>query len=294
MRIILSALALLALPARAGDPFACVADDVVAAFLGNSYSGSLPEYSTEVPDEFTRLPLPEGFSLVGSRSEGSKITVVYRSADDKQGAYRAAIDVLEDKGWRELRRAGDVRGGFQSEHLPSHAFLCREGARFSLTVTAVKRASRTLVSYLQGTTGVRCDYPGVPSWAAVPGEDQMPPMPALSLPRGVTARHPGGSGGDGQFTSFVDVSAPGDRQAVAAHLETQIREQGWQRQGSWENDAAAGSTWTRSINEARDAVATLLLMQTGAGTARLSISVTWGPAPAGGVRWADPAAGPGS
>lgn len=280
------AAALVTVPCHASDPFACVDDSVVAAFLGNTFQGGQPTFSTEAPADFTKLALPEGFALVGSKVEGMGRTLVYRSEDEKGPAYHAAIDAMEDDGWWELGSPGQVGGGFQTQRLPSYSLLCREGQKLSLVITAWKRDGMTFVSYAEGTGGMRCDRPGIPAWVSRPGDRRMPD---LYLPDGIDGGYPGASGGDSQQTSYIDVAALEDRQAMAAHLETQLREQGWQHRGSWATDDAIGSAWTRKLNAEGLAVANLLLMRRSDSTERLSINVAWNDGTSGDQLWGSPA-----
>ncbi|MHA7817843.1 MAG: hypothetical protein ACX93N_15305 [Pseudohaliea sp.] len=201
MRSVFLAAALIAVPGHASDPFACVEEDVAAAFLGNWFQGSLPAYSTEATGDFTKLFLPEGFSLVGTRIDGTGRTVVYRSEQDKGTAYRAAIAAMENNGWWETGHPGHVRGAFNTGSRPSSALLCRDGRERSLVVSAVKRAGKTFISYAEGTGGMRCDFPGVPAWAASPAARRGAPMPDLYLPDNIAAGYPGATGGDFQQTS---------------------------------------------------------------------------------------------
>jgi hypothetical protein len=285
---------LFAITAQAGDPFAGVNEDVFNAFVGSQWRTEADRYSTAIPEGFTLPAMPSGFSLVGSRisqvpptgNEASvrTTTVVYSTSDAAHDAHAAALAIMTDAGWRDTGVGSHSGGGFQRAPQPINALLCGPSADGTMSVFTIAKVGKTYVYFTgyPGTFGQQCSAgatAGPPP--AFRADSREIPMPVLRLPDDARASRHGQSGSDRQRSSHVVVEKVADREALEGFLERQLREQGWQFQGGWSGERAAGSSWVRADDDGSVAVGSLHLIVGADKAVHLSLTVTT-PGPDGG------------
>ena len=111
--------------AIAEDPFACVDPEFAAAFLGTGYQNR-PNYSTELPDAFDDLRVPDSLKLVGSETNDFSLRAIYKTAENASGVLSNVVDLLTGDGWRDLESIMAMHTrAFQSGINPKMARECR-------------------------------------------------------------------------------------------------------------------------------------------------------------------------
>jgi len=259
--------------AYADDPFACVAPDVAAAFLGNDFRGK-SSYSTSVPEDFMELRVPSELSLIGSRTFALGARVVYKTDMPKRRAFETAVDAMLAAGWSEdERQRRGMRGGFRPSAAPANATLCKEGYDGALAIMAADKSGQTMVSYFAHPNAHACGAEARTLARHDPSE-LMNLLPTLALPKGVEIENTEMGGSGDEVSSTVDVSGASGRADLAGFFENQIREQGWTHQTGWTSQNSSGSVWYLDSPKNGLLIATLHLFDTGADPIRVRFSVS--------------------
>jgi hypothetical protein len=260
----------------AEDPFSCVDRDVADAFLGNAYQESRAEYSTSVPDGFVSIDVPAGASLVGSQTQNSMATVVYKTSMSPDRALEAATSALAESGWDEqAEQHRGMSGGFQVNSQPVSTLLCHDEAPGVLSVMADDRAGKTFVSYTHHGRSPGCNDEDSPKGGLHHDLPQlMRLIPTLKLPEAAKASNIGAGGDNDTAASHVDVSGGFGRTDLQSFLESQIRNQDWEFQTGWSSHVSSGSVWTKKVPEYGTLIGSLHLFDSGAEPVRVRFSVS--------------------
>lgn len=258
----------------ASDPFECVDPDVVSAFVGHRHLGPA-RYSTEIPDDFVLLDVPEGLALVGSESAESRSEVVFRTDRKPTEAFEDAVARMGLSGWQAgPNEHGGRQRGFQARSTSLAVTLCHGDEPDALAVMAREAAGQTLVSYMQVSGGQACTAEDTSRLGRQSHDVMLGEMPNMKLPSDVKTRGMGMSGGGDEFASRVDVSGAPDRAALQSDLEKQVRAQGWDFQTGWTSQHSAGSVWTKDAGESGLLIGTLHLFGTDTDPLRIRFSIT--------------------
>ena len=233
--------------AIADDPFACVDHEFAAAFLGTGYHHR-PEYSTELPDAFDGLPVPDTFELVGSETNDHSLRAVYKTTENPSDALSNVVDLLTEDGWRDVASIMAMRmRGFQSRTIPKMARVCRDTEPGLLSITVSEASSQTYLSFSMTNygEGQTCDDLEAQSNAfSRRGTSLWNDLPALDLPEDAQSSNAGSGGGGNEYHSDVVVMTEMSRSGLVSHLGEQMRDQGWELDTSWSGALSSGSIWS--------------------------------------------------
>jgi len=283
-------LACLILPvtAIADDPFACVDPEFKTAILGSGGQGA-PEYSTELPDAFDELRVPDTFDLVGSEINNYSLRAIYKTTEDPGVALSDAVDLLTENGWRDL---ADVMAmhtrGFQSGSIPEMARVCRDTEPGLLSVTVNKSSNQTYLSFSITSYGEGQTCEDLEIQANSFGRQRMnmfEDLPVLELPDNIQSSNSGMGGGGNEYHSDVVVSTEMSRASLMSYLGDQIRDQGWIFDTSWSGNLSSGSVWSKKSPDDKTLIGTLHAYGTSSDTYRIRFGVT--PAESGGFAGAN-------
>lgn len=257
----------------AEDPFSCVDSAVADAFLAGPYQ-ERAQYSTSIPDGFITLAVPEGLSLVGSKVEGSGMSVVYKASMDPGPALAAAVGAMAQSGWVENEgQAWGMSGGFRDRSQPVATMLCHDEEPGALSIMSVDRSQHTLVTYAHYAEVHYCTQ--APGAARYDGPLRMMRLlPNLTLPEGVEATNSGSGGGTGEVSSHVDLSGGMGRSDLQTYFEEQVRNQKWEFQTGWSSGLSSGSIWTRSSKSDGILIGTLHLFDSGSDPIRVRFDIS--------------------
>ena len=236
--------------AFADDPFACVDKEFTDAFLGNAYFGR-PTYSTELPDVFGELPVPDFLSLIGSEFSSHSIRAIYSTDTAAEEAVSAAVEEISGDEWRNLPDAMQMRSrGFQNPAVPRMARLCRDIEPGLLSINASESGGRTYlsVSLTNYSNGQTCaDLEAQSDGRSYRGPlDYMEDLPDLTLPDDAQTAGTGQGGNGNEYYSQVIVNTAMSRDSLVSFLGDQIRDQGWVYDTTWSGNLSAGTIWSKS------------------------------------------------
>jgi hypothetical protein len=260
--------------ALASDPFECVDPDLVSAFVGHRHLGPA-SYSTEIPENFVLLDMPEGLALVGSEIADSRSEVVFKTYRKPAEAFDAAVAKMGLSGWQESPNdRGSHQRGFQTRSTSLAVTLCNADETDALAIVAREGRGQTLVSYTQLASGHACKVEESSRLVLRLNDMMLTEMPTMKLPSDVKPSNSGMNGGGDEFSSRVDVSGMANRSALQSDLERQIRAQGWEFQTGWTSRYSTGSVWTKDAGERGLLVGTLHFYGGDADPIRIRYSIT--------------------
>ena len=269
--------------AIADDPFACVDPEFAAAFLGTGYQ-QRPEFSTELPDAFEGLPVPDTFELVGSETNSFSLRAVYKTSESATDALGVVLDLLVTDGWRNLANVMAMQSrGFQSGINAKMVRVCRDIEPGLLTVNASDSTDQTYLSFSMTSygDGQTCDDLEAQSNAFGRfGSNLWNGLPALDLPEDAQSSSAGTGGGGNEYHSDVVVMTEMNRSSLVSYLGDQIRDQGWELDTSWSGALSAGSIWSMKSPDDETLIGILHAFGESANTSHVRISIT--PAKTGG------------
>lgn len=258
-RILLSCL-LFSGAAMAEDPFACVDPEFVAAFLGTGYQ-KRPDYSTELPDAFGELRVPDSLKLVGSETNDFSLRAVYKTAEKPSAVLSSVVDLLTDDGWRNLENIMAMHTrGFQSGINPKMARVCRDIEPGLLSIIASHSSDQTYLSFSMTSygEGQTCsDLEAQANSMMRRGMNRWSDLPVLDLPDDVQSSNAGMGGGGNEYHSDVVVKAEMSRASLMSYLGDQIRDQGWEFDTSWSGNLSSGSVWSKKSPDNETLIGTL-------------------------------------
>jgi len=244
----------------ADDPFACVDDEFAAAFLGTGFQNR-PVYSTELPDAFRDLRVPDTFELVGSETNAFSLRAVYKTTENADSSLTTALDLLTKSGWRDLANIMAMhQRGFQTGMIPKTTQVCRDTEPGLLSITVNESTGQTYLSfsmanYAQGQT---CDaLEARTSPLAGRGTNFWKFLPVLELPDATQSSGAGMGGGGNEYHSDVIVNTEMSRASLMSYLGDQIRDQGWVLDTSWSGNLSSGSVWSRKSPQDEMLIGTL-------------------------------------
>lgn len=236
----------------AADPFACVDEQYRSALLGTGYQGS-PAFSTELPDAFADLPVPDTLELIGSEINNVSVRAVYRSRERGDLALEKTIASFEKNGWQNVQRLFPMAGvGFQSSMMPKMANLCRDMEPGMLSVSISEGPDNPLVSFSMTSYGEGQTCSAMQAQAQrgnAFSESGWKDMPSLTLPENTASANAGMGGGGGEYHSDVVVTGESSRADLLNYLADQVSAQGWEMDASWNGQLSAGSVWTKTTEK---------------------------------------------
>ncbi len=210
------------------------------------FVGRLPE---DMPVE---IPIPEGFSVVGSlaRSEPDPhdeptVEVVLDARMPAREVRHAYREQMSAAGWSEPERQGPKGGGFGFRPVGTTALFCRSERGPALFLSAHEenpgdRDAPTNVR-LRLITGSRYS-PCAPEPHYEPEFDRI--IPHLEPPLGSYQWPGGGGGGTGDAYSTATLDSELDAAAIGAHYVAQLKEGGWSLSDEGQGRPQAWSTWS--------------------------------------------------
>ncbi len=263
--------------AIADDPFACVDPEFAAAFLGTGYQHR-PEYSTELPDAFDGLPVPDTFELVGSATNSYSLRAVYKTTEDSTVALSNVLNLLMNDGWRNLANVMAMQArGFQSGINPKMARVCRNIEPGLLTINVSDLTDQTYLSFSMANYGEGQTCDDLEAQSNAFGRHRMNlwnDLPVLDLPEDAQSSNAGSGGGGNEYHSDVVVMTETSRSSLVSHLGDQIRDQGWELDTSWSGALSSGSIWSRKSSEDEMLIGTLHAYGESPNTSHVRIGIT--------------------
>lgn len=267
-----SALLFLVLPALsiASGPLDCVDPEFVRAFF-SWRSSTPPAYSTEIPDHFEVQKFPSDMKLVGSRTENSMTTVIFRTNREARDAFSGLAGALSEQGWKDITyQRAPSRRGFQLAIGSVVAEFCREMDDTNLAVIASERSGQTLISLEQ--YGLKTMH-GCEGTLRRSPKTLLKRLPILNPPDNAKTFN-AGIGTDGhEVSTRVDVSVSMSREELLVFFEDQIRNQNWKFLTEWSSDLSSGSVWTRNTSEEGILIGTLHAYDAGTDPVRVRFSI---------------------
>ncbi|MEO0424218.1 MAG: hypothetical protein AAF184_17905 [Pseudomonadota bacterium] len=245
----------------AGADTCCVDADMAEAFL--------PHFRLfrEVPSEYPPMPgVPDEFDYVGGRENTHhhrSITLAWRSEQSLEQAFLAMGETVQSNGWRLLPESREHRGfGFvdhrDASPVPSQgATYCRDEIDTRLHLMGQEREGRVyvLLSSSKSTNELTCDQQMLEqagqSVRSQNSRSYIRMLPRLALPEGVPVIGRGSSGGGDGYTMRARTApnATTNMDELVDYFEPQLIQQGWQRDTTYRGGVAAGSVWTRRVDD---------------------------------------------
>jgi hypothetical protein len=232
---------MLASPAFADDPLACVDPAVAATLLAKPNEGRYT-VTRSWPDRFAAVQVPREFTLVGSRVGEYRSIVAFRTELSPADAIARFESVGAGAGWEPPRLSSLAGRGFQLPrsrsdttstdlckasigHVAVEAFASYDGDTY-VTVTGARHA-----------TSADCSQ-GHPS----PGANLN--LPVLPLPPGSRGSATGAvPESENDITSRAHLETSESVSAVIDYFSGQLTAQSWRRLSLWSHDTIHGSAW---------------------------------------------------